>query len=139
VFAALLSTGCVVLVFISGGLHLLQHFRTRRQANTYWQIPSAELELAAQARVLGYGSFGPVREGLYRGTQVAIKRLAPGKGDEACSLGLEPSYTPDACIECGVNENLNNLVFLSSVRVGVFTCQQGNHRLRRVFLPRLQR
>jgi len=129
VFVALLVVGGGVLMLILGGLHLLQHLRTRRHANNYWQIPSAELELAAQARVLGYGSFGPVREGLYRGTQVAIKRLAPGKADEA-SLGPEPSYTPDACIEGSVNENINNLVFLSSVRVGAFTCQKGNHRLR---------
>ena len=59
----------------------------RRRAERLWCIPLSQIVFADPPEVLGRGTFGLVVAGVYRGTNVALKRTLPAAHHAAAPLG----------------------------------------------------
>jgi hypothetical protein len=101
--AALVSSILVAIIFAS-----LYVDRRRRHTDALWKVKLSELHFDDPPTVIGRGTFGVVLLAEYRGTQVAVKRIAiPQELSEDCGTSVKLRAASDleegqVCIESGV-------------------------------------
>ncbi|KAL9190468.1 hypothetical protein ACHAXT_007679 [Thalassiosira profunda] len=81
------SYAWAILVLVIGlGLGLLAIYayveRSKKEADTMWEVKQSELVYDDPPEVLGRGTFGLVVSAEYRGTKVAVKRVIPPRNSQ---------------------------------------------------------
>ena len=76
VLIATLVTAVGVILLSLGALYCVNE-RRKRQSDALWKVNLSELQFDDPKVVVGEGTFGVVLLAEYRGTQVAVKRVAP--------------------------------------------------------------